>query len=161
MSVESNLYWFCFTICDWLQNLVPLSHPITSETKTTQVLRLAHTRFLILAVDLGYINLLRVLTGWFAHFVTVVIGQSVNSGLGFRTLGWKPLCCCKFTVYFLNGRGDVGLVCRLDLVDKLLLPPLPARVNKPGLGSIGTFNKTQQNIRSSQFCTIVEWEDWL
>lgn len=42
----------------------------------------------------------------------------------------------KFLIYLLNERGEVGLVCRLALADKLF--PLPARVNKPGLGSVGT-----------------------
>jgi len=55
----------------------------------------------------------------------------------------------KFTVYLLNGRGEVGLACRLALEDEFV--PLPERVNKPGFGSIGTLNITQQKSEPKLF----------
>ena len=48
----------------------------------------------------------------------------------------SPVRLILILIYLLNERGEVGLVCRLALADKLF--PLPARVNKPGLGSVGT-----------------------
>lgn len=45
-----------------------------------------------------------------------------------------------FRVYLRNGRGEVGLVCMLDLEDT---PPRPPRVNNPGLGNTGTWNERQ------------------
>lgn len=54
----------------------------------------------------------------------------------FRGFGKKsPVRLILILIYLLNERGEVGLVCRLALADKLF--PLPARVNKPGLGSVG------------------------
>lgn len=39
--------------------------------------------------------------------------------------------------YLLNGRGEVGFGLKLDLEDV----PRPPRVNNPGLGSMGIWEK--------------------
>ena len=81
-KVITRLLWFCVTkLCDWLTKLAPLFQPMRSKTKTNCDLVARVFPRLASVVHVFALN-----SDWFvALFVSVVIGQSIYFGFGFKT----------------------------------------------------------------------------
>ena len=85
-KVVCVLLWFCFTsLCDWLQNLAPLSRPIR---KLKPNMTCSHA----FSCAWHQLNLFALSSDWFiGQFAFVVIGRGDYFGFGFMTLIWKAL----------------------------------------------------------------------
>ena len=85
MSVESNtrLLWSYFTtLCDWLENMAPISQPVRKETKTSCDLLTC----LFQLIDAGCMHVFASSSDWFVVlFESAVIGQSDDLGWFYDT----------------------------------------------------------------------------